>query len=102
MKQRKLRFSSLEKPCFSRQAQGLPLNTIILAALGLIVLVIIAFLVQNQISKSSKGIKGIEENTCGEPDFEKASVGTDCDIIYAAFKNLNPGEICCKKGSIKK
>jgi hypothetical protein len=100
MKQRKLRFSSLEKLCFSRRAQGLPLNTIILAALGLIVLVIIAFLVQNQITKSSKGIKQIEENMC-EPDNEIKPIGTDCDIIYASFKDLKTGFICCRKGTVK-
>lgn len=83
-----------------KQGQGLPLNTIILAALGLIVLVIIAFLVQNQITKSSKGIKGIEENMC-EPDNEVKPIGTDCDIIYASFKDLKTGFICCRKGTVK-
>jgi len=83
-----------------KQGQGLPLNTIILAALGLIVLVIIAFLVQNQITKSSKGIKQIAENTC-EPDNEIKPIGTDCDIIYASFKDLKPGFICCRKDTVK-
>lgn len=83
-----------------KRAQGLPLNTIILAALGLIVLVIIAVLVQNQIAKSSKGIKGVEENTCA-PDNEAKPVGTDCDIIFASFKDLKPGEICCRKATAK-
>lgn len=83
-----------------KRAQGLPLNTIILAALGLIVLVIIAVLVQNQITKSNKGIKQIEENVCA-PDNEAKPFGTDCDVIYASFKDLKVGEICCRKGTAK-
>lgn len=80
----------------NRLGQGLPLNTIIIAALGLIVLVIIIFLVQQQITKSSRGIANVTENTC-EPENERKPVGTDCDVIYASFKDLRPGEICCRK-----
>lgn len=83
-----------------KKAQGLPLNTIILAALGLIVLVIIAVLVQQQIAKGSKGIANVTENTCA-PENEAKSAGTDCDVIYASFKDLKPGEVCCRRGTIK-
>lgn len=87
-------------PHIMKKAQGLPLNTIILAALGLIVLVIIIFIVQQQITKSGKGITNITENTC-EPDNEEKPVGTDCDVIYAPFKGIKPGFICCRKGTTK-
>ncbi len=83
-----------------KRAQGLPLNTIIIAALGLIVLVILAVLVQQQITKSSRGLKNVTENTC-TPQNEAKSVGTDCEVIYASFVDLKPGEICCRKGTAR-
>jgi len=51
MKQRKLTFSSHEKLRFSRRAQGLPISTIIIAALGILVLVVIGAIFGGQIGK---------------------------------------------------
>lgn len=79
-----------------RKGQGLPLNTIILAALGLIVLVILAMLVQNQITKSGKGIRNVTEATCA-PTFEIKNIGDDCDVVYGSFVDVGAGKICCKK-----
>jgi hypothetical protein len=84
----------------NRLGQGLPLNTIILIALGLIVLVIIIFLVQQQVTKGGRGLANVTENTC-EPDNDAKPIGTDCDIIYSSFKDLKPGFICCRKGTAK-
>jgi hypothetical protein len=84
----------------NRIGQGLPLNTIILIALGLIVLVIIIFLVQQQVTKGGRGLANVTENTCA-PDNEAKPLGTDCDVIYATFKDLKVGEICCRKGTAK-
>ena len=83
-----------------KRAQGLPLNTIIIAALGLIVLVIIIMVVQTQITKTSKGIRNVSETKC-EPPNKVQPIGTDCDIIYASFKDIRPGSICCRKGTAK-
>ena len=82
-----------------RKAQGLPLNVIIIAVLGLIVLVILVVLVQRQVTKTSTGLKEVSENVCGPPaKLEKKPIGTeDCEVVYGSFKNLEPGEICCKK-----
>ncbi len=51
MKQRKLTFSSHEKLRFSRRAQGLPISTIIIAALGILVLVVIGAIFGGQMRK---------------------------------------------------
>jgi len=37
-----------------KRAQGLPINTIVIAALGLLVLVILAFVIRNQIAQGTK------------------------------------------------
>ncbi|MEM3154646.1 MAG: hypothetical protein QW165_03730 [Candidatus Woesearchaeota archaeon] len=55
---------------------------------------------QQQVTKSQKGITNVTENTCA-PDNVLKPIGTDCDIIYATFKDLKPGEICCRKGTVK-
>ena len=83
-----------------KQGQGLQLNTIIIAALGLIVLIILIVLVQQRTTLFSKGVKQAGEGTCA-PDNEKKPVGSDCDVIYAHFTDLNPGEICCKQGTVR-
>jgi len=101
LKQRKLTFSSLEKLSFSRKGQGLQINTIILIVLGLLVLAILIVYVQTQVVKGGKGLKAVTENTCTAPDYQKASTGAECEIVYAVFKDLKPGEICCKFGTIK-
>jgi len=84
-----------------RKGQGLQINTIILIVLGLLVLAILVVYVQTQVTKGSKGLKAVTENTCTAPDYEKTSAGTNCEIVYAIFKDLKPGEICCKAGTIK-
>lgn len=84
----------------NRLGQGLPISTIIIALLGLIVLVILIVLVQTQITKTSKGLKNVSENVCA-PANDKKPIGTDCDIIYASFTDLQPGQICCRKGTAK-
>jgi hypothetical protein len=88
-------------PSRIKRAQGLPLNTIIIAALGLIVLVIIIVLVQTQIQKSGKGVREIQEAKCDSPNTVE-SLGTDCEVIYGSFANVKTGQqVCCKAGTIK-
>ncbi len=79
-----------------KKAQGLPLNMIILAVIGIIVLVIIIVLVQQKTSGFSKGLKNASESTC-MPRNEIKSVGTDCDILFGQFTDLKAGDICCRK-----
>ena len=80
-----------------KRAQGLPLNTIIIAALGLIVLVIIIMVVQTQVTKTTKGIRNASEAKCA-PTNEVKPIGTDCEVIYGSFSDVQTGlQICCKK-----
>lgn len=96
MKQRKLLFSSPEKLLFSRKAQGLPITTIIIIALGLIVLIIVGAMLYQRTAIFGKGLRNISEQQCSPPNV-RAPLGTDCEIIYGSFKDLGPNEICCKK-----
>jgi hypothetical protein len=84
-----------------KRAQGLPLNTIIIAALGLLVLVIVIVLFQTQITKTGKGLRNVTEATCDAPNTVEP-VGTDCDVVYGSFANVRTGQqICCKAGTKK-
>lgn len=79
-----------------RLGQGLPISTIIIAAIGLIVLVIIIMIVQQRTTLFGKGLGEASEQTCPgtwEP------IGTDCDIVYGKFteQNEHPGEVCCRE-----
>jgi len=95
MKQRKFVFSSLE-PRFSRKAQGLPINTIILLILGVLVLFVVSAIVYVQVTKTGKEIKGVQEANCSAPNTVEP-IGTDCDVIYGSFKNVPIGQkVCCK------
>ncbi len=80
----------------NRVGQGLPITTIILAAIGILVLVILIVLVQQKTTLFSKGLKNASENTCSPPN-DKRPAGTDCEVIYSSFKDLGAGEICCRK-----
>ncbi len=82
------------------KAQGLPISTIIIAIIGLIVLVILIVVVQQQISKTGKGLREVEETKC-EPENQIEPVGADCEVIYAKFQDVRPGQICCRKGTVR-
>ena len=82
----------------NRLGQGLPITTIIIAALALIVLVIMGFMVYQKTGKFGEGTREVSEQKC-LPDNEKAFLGTDCEIIYGSFTDLSADEICCRKGT---
>ncbi|MBW2970041.1 hypothetical protein KY319_02865 [Candidatus Woesearchaeota archaeon] len=83
----------------NKRAQGLPITTIIIAVIGLIVLVILVVLVQQQVTKTGKGLRNVSESNCPG---EVAPIGTDCDIIYGSYSDAPAGQkICCKTGTIK-
>lgn len=84
----------------NRIGQGLPISTIIIAALGLIVLIIMVVMVQQRTTLFSKGLKNVSEDVCA-PANEIKPTGTDCEVIYATFTDLAPGQICCRKGTAK-
>jgi hypothetical protein len=81
---------------FSKKAQGLPLNTIIIAILGVLVLIIVAGILYVQITKSGKEIKKVTGAECTLPN-TVAIIGDCDDVIYGSFSNVKVGqEVCCK------
>jgi len=78
----------------NRTGQGLPISTIIIAALGILVLVILGYMFSQKTSGFARNIGSTNENSC-EPPYELKPVGTVCaDVIYGNFKEAN--KICCK------
>ena len=76
-----------------KKAQGLTLNTIIIAALALLVLVILALIFTGRIQ-----IFGRETASCKNNGGE-CNTGTDCpagSIVYNAVK-CPEGQVCCLK-----
>lgn len=79
------------------KAQGLSINVIILAALAIIILVVLTVMVVNKTSSYGTTLKNVSETNCA-PLGEPKSIGTiNCQIIAGNFRDLNPGEVCCKK-----
>lgn len=78
------------------KGQGLQINTIILIALGLIVLIILIVMVQQRTALFGTGLKEAGEATCA-PDNDIKPLGTDCDVIYGSFKDVKAGQICCRR-----
>ena len=81
-----------------KRGQGLPITTIIIAALGIIVLIILIVMVQQRATKFGTGVKEVSSGDCPG---DKGTIGDDCDVIYGSFGNIKAGEICCKKGTNK-
>jgi len=79
----------------NRLAQGLPINVIILVALGLIVLVILSFIVYQRGQIFGRETRKVAEQECASPNY-KATLGADCEIIVGSFKDFGPDDICCK------
>jgi hypothetical protein len=82
-----------------KKGQGLSLNTIIIAAIVLIVLVVLWAIFTGRMGVFSQGITDItKEKTCQEAGGEKRS-GNDCGtdtILFGKYSNVGAGEICCK------
>ncbi|MEK6943187.1 MAG: hypothetical protein AABX00_03945 [Nanoarchaeota archaeon] len=83
----------------SRKAQGMPLNVIIIAALGLIVLVILAVMFSGESKKFSAGISSCaaKQGTCQQKacDDEQVTINGVCpekgqstDLKYCCAKVL--------------
>ncbi len=83
-----------------KKGQGLSISTIILAALGILVLVVLGYVFSRETSEFGKEIGTAGEGTCSG-DYEEKPVGTQCEVIYGNFKGLGTNNICCKKGTAK-
>ncbi len=91
-----------------KKAQGLPVNTIILAVLGLVVLIILILLVKTQLQKgsgkysnitSSAEIEAKSENVC-ESMFayppRKCAAQSDCKGVVRNDMTCGSGKVCCE------
>ncbi len=83
------------------RGQGLPLNVIIIAILGIIALVVLVAIFTGQTAKFGKETRALTESYCapdsGEGIGKKELVGECAEPIYGKFKDITPGYICCKK-----
>jgi len=80
-----------------RKAQGMPLNVIIIAILGLVVLVVLLAIFTGRVSKF-----GQSSNTCegvgGTPVSENQCNISDGDIpLGKNYDKITAGQICCRK-----
>lgn len=99
-----------------KKAQGLSLNTIIIAAIVLIVLIVLWAIFTGRMGKFTAGLKK-EETAAQEKakEFEKLAVGLDCRIGGAALGEneapcectvapnkpiCDPGEACTAGGCV--
>ena len=92
----------------NKKAQGLSVNTIIIAAIALIVLVVLVAVFTGKLGDWGKNLKAAENKYCGDvPASEtepassaggKVTTGSSCGKqtqIYGNFKELKSGQICC-------
>ena len=71
------------------KAQGMPLNTIVIAAIALIVMVIIIMIFTGRIGNFNSGI-----DDCASKGGEPSSDGT-CDLGSVKIPMKKEGEYCC-------
>lgn len=86
----------------NKKGQGLPLNTIIIAAIVLIVLVVLWAIFTGRMGVFSKGVSDV---TKGEGCVEAGGVikleteggcNEACPAIYGNFKDISTGQVCCR------
>ena len=76
-----------------KKAQGLSLNTVVIAAIVLIVLVILVAIVMGAISNFSEDFETIRETSCPSA---KDECDSDEKKILGNFQpRLPPGKVCC-------
>lgn len=79
------------------RAQGLPISTIIIAAIGLIVLVILSVMVAQKAGTFGKGTREQTDVKC------EGEIGTPVPLaecqnpVYGTFTNVQFDKICCKQ-----
>lgn len=85
----------------NKKGQGLPLNTIIIAAIVLIVLVVLWAIFTGRMGVFSKGVSDVTKGgTCaeagGKVKTEIEGCTAACTRVYGQFSDVTAGEICCK------
>ncbi|MBW2988960.1 hypothetical protein KY358_01440 [Candidatus Woesearchaeota archaeon] len=84
-----------------KKGQGLSLNTIIIAAIVLIVLVVLWAVFTGRMGVFSKGVSDVTKGgTCAEANglvkSEIEGCSSICLRVYGQFSDVTAGEICCK------
>ena len=80
-----------------RKAQGLPINTIIIAALALVVLIILIGIVA---TRSQKFNKGVSETTGAQSCPGVIESVSECENpIVGNFKDVTANKVCCEKSA---
>jgi len=88
-----------------KKGQGLPINTIIIAALGMLVLIILAFVIRNQIAQGTKKYTEIGKEAeikvdkCGSVILNRAcSIGCDPAKTREVYSPAGAWDDCKDKG----
>lgn len=84
-----------------KKGQGLSLNTIIIAAIVLIVLVVLWAVFTGRMGVFSKGVTDVTKGgTCieagGKVNTEVEGCSSACIRVYGQFSDISAGQICCK------
>ena len=79
----------------NKLGQSLPIITIIIAALGILVLVVLGVIFSRGTGGFGKDITSAGKGECPAP-YTFQPIGTQCeDVLYGNFED-HPNEICCK------
>ena len=81
------------------RAQGLPITTIVIAALAIIVLIVLAVMVVQRTTLFGRQMRNVSEQKCtsvGVP----MPLGDPCDVIYGTFTDLRSDQVCCTRASV--
>jgi hypothetical protein len=80
-----------------KKAQSISINTIIVAAIALIVLVIIIAIFTGRMGSWGLGLDQITKQECKTPNTVETSQDCPSDrVIFGKYTNVNSGEVCCK------
>ena len=80
-----------------KRAQGLPINTIIIAALALVVLVILIGIVGFRTQKFGKGVSETTEGTTCASAGGSVRTYAQCNVpLIGTFSDVPPGSVCCQ------
>jgi hypothetical protein len=84
-----------------KKAQGISINTIIIAAIALLFLIILIAVFTGRIGNWGRGLDETSNAKCpGAPDTIVSA--QDCSVIntiYGKFEGVKSGQVCCKEGS---
>jgi hypothetical protein len=84
-----------------KKAQGISINTIIIAAIALIVLVVLIAVFTGRIGIWGQNLDDTTNPEC-KNDEREVKLSSACpitDAVLGKFSDVETGEVCCKKSS---